>query len=433
MRSNFGFTAVSVASRLLVSTVLFLLLARLWGPSQFGTFSFVFSLCALLALIVDFGFPMYLLREIGANPTRAPVLIARSVKAKVLLTVVMISTAAGLAIALGSRTLPLALYLLLLLAAILLSYAEFSIAPLRAVGRYDLEAYLATGGNALQFLLAGGTAWAGGSPSAVAGAIVISRVAYVSASWLTLSRVIEFPPARGESSRSVLATLRELWPYGVDGALTSIWGFVDVVIVRILFGTHVVGLYSAGQKCVQGVVGLAPVVGNVMIPRLARKAALRAPDTWRLASHTGYLMVGLGVTFALPLIAAPHWVVEVAFGTKYAQLEQWLPWFGAVLLVRFTGAAFGVVLSAIGLPKKRVVGQVAALLTYFVCIAFIAINDLDPIATLIALLAAMTAMGSLYAVYLLAARRENALGIPTAMAKKPLRERLVIARDKEEE
>lgn len=433
MSKNFALTAVSVASRLLVSTLLFLLLARLWGPAQFGTFTFVFSLTALLTLSVDFGMPMFLLREIGADPANASALIARSIKAKFVLTALMILVAAVLAIALAPHTLPLALFITLSVAAILQSYAEYFIAPLRAFGRYDLEAYLAAVGNAVQFLLAGVTAWAGGSPTAVAVGIMVSRLAYASASWAVLSRLVRIPRAADDGT-SVWATLRELWPYGIDGALTSIWGFLDVVVVRILFGAHIVGLYSAGQKCVQGVVALAPVVGNVMIPRLARQATLRAPDTWRLASYAGCLMIAVGATFALPLIAAPRWVVDVAFGPEFAELEHWLPWFGAILLARFTGAAFGVVLSAIGLPKKRVVGQVAALLIYLGVIALIKLNDLSPVAVLYAMLAAMTTMGSVYAAYLIAARKSDFLGISaTAALEGPLTQRRVTARDKKEE
>ncbi len=185
----------------------------------------------------------------------------------------------------------------------------------------------------------------------------------------------------------------------------------------------------------QGVVALAPIVGNVVIPSLARKkASQRAPDTWRLAARAGYLMVGIGFAFALPLIAIPYWIVGVVFGPEFfSELGAWLPWFGAILLVRFTGAAFGVVLSAIGLPKKRVVGQVLALLTYLCAIVTIAMVDLHPRSALVALLIAMTAMGLLYAGQLLAARRSNYLAIPIAEgAKRSLLDRIISAREEKD-
>lgn len=411
MKRNFAFTATSIASRLLVSVFLFLLLARVWGPQQFGIFSFVFSLCGLLILSVDFGFSLYLLREIGADPSRAPVLIAEGLRAKMFLAASMVVLAAIVGVVLGADKVPVALYTLLLTAALMLSFADFCIAPLRAIGRYDLETVLATGGNALQFVLPGGVAWFGGTPVAVAIAIVASRVVYLLASWRMLARTVSLVGLK-QARGNVWTTLKRLWPYGVDGALTSVWSFVDVVTVRILFGAQAVGIYAAGQKCVQGFVALAPLVGNVMIPRLAAKAATRAHDTWRVAAQTGYLMAGLGFVSAVPLIAFPDRIVQLIFGPEYADLSTWLPWFGAILFVRFSGAAFGVILSAIGLQRKRVVGQLVALCVYAAAVLVVAVNGWSIEAALLALLVAMATMGSVYAMNLFLAKRGNIVDIP---------------------
>jgi O-antigen/teichoic acid export membrane protein len=409
MRRNFAFTAISVASRLLVSTLLFLLLARVWGPDLFGTFTFVFSVSALLMLTVDFGFSTFLLREIAADYDKAPLLIVQGLRAKLVLTAVMSAAAVILAIVLGSHALPLALFLLLLLAALLLSFAEFCNAPLRAIGRYDLETLLATAGNTLQFFMAGGIAWLGGSAVAVAGGMVVSRIVYLIASWRTLADAVPLLPLR-QVPGGVRTTLQHLWPYGLDGAITSVWIYIDVVAVRMLFGTQVVGLYAVGQKTLYGTGALAPVVGNVMIPHLAYKARRHARDTWRVAILTGLLMVGIGVIFAIPLIAFPDWVVNMLFGPDFSQAAKWLPWFGAVLLVRYTTGAFGVILTAIGLQRKRVVGQVLAVCVYAICLSIVATNQWGVEAALASLLIATTTMGIAYAGYVLLAKRGNNFG-----------------------
>ncbi|MDX1888203.1 oligosaccharide flippase family protein [Mycolicibacterium sp. 050158] len=410
MRSSFVYTAISIASRLLVSTLLFVLLARVWGPERFGTFSFVFSSSALLMLIVDFGFTTFLLREVAADPGNVAALIGRGLPVKYLLTAVMSTVAVGLAVGLGPSVLPPVLFVLLLLAALLLSFAEYFITPLRAIGRYDVEALLATTGNAVQFALSGGCAWLGGSPVHVAAAIVTARLLYLSASILAARRLLR-PLSWRPLSRDLRGTVRAAWPYGVDGALTSAWSFIDVVAVRVLFGVHAVGLYAAGQKIVQGVVALAPLVGNVMIPQLARKASTRASDTWRSAGAAAIGMFGIGFIFALPLIILPTWTTNVLFGSDFDMLSQWLPWFGAILLVRFSGAGFGVVLTAIGLQKKRVIGQLAALSCYVAFVVAIGVRHLGVEAALGALLLAMSVMGATYAVYLWLARAHDYLGL----------------------
>lgn len=361
MKRNFFYTAVSVGSRLLVGLLLFLLLARLWGPAQFGLFSFVFSFSALLVLVVDFGFAVYLLREVAARPDEAARLIAEALRAKLALMLMAFTLLAVAGWAIGPAALPPTLLAPLFLAALAMSFADFFVAPLRALGRYDLEAGLVTLANALQFILAGTVAWQGGSPMAVGWAMLGSRLAYLALALWATGKVVPQLRLRDRVANSPLSTLRRAWPYGVDGMLTTAWNQLDVVAVRVLFGTQAVGLYSAGQKIVLGVSALAPVVGNVMIPRLARASAQGDPRFWRIAAKTAALLIATGATFATPLLVWPDEVAGLLFGPSYAQLTTLLPLFGVVLLVRFGGAAAGVLMTSVGLQAKRVSAQVVGL------------------------------------------------------------------------
>ena len=149
MKRNFLYTAVSVGSRLLVGLLLFLLLARLWGPAQFGLFSFVFSFSALLVLLVDFGFAVYLLREVAAKPDQAHRLIAEAFRAKLLLMGIAVALLVAGAVLIGPTALPPTLLAPLFLAALAMSFSDFFVSPLRALGRFDLEAALVTLANTL--------------------------------------------------------------------------------------------------------------------------------------------------------------------------------------------------------------------------------------------------------------------------------------------
>lgn len=364
MRRNFLFTAISVGSRLLVGLFLFLLLARLWGPELFGTFAFVFSVCALLTLLVDFGFATFLLREVAAAPERAGDLLAAGMRAKLALCLLSLAAALAVALLLGPGTLPPALFAMLLTATVLMSFADFFIAPLRALGRYDLETGVVTVANSLQFLLAGGVAWAGGGVLAVATAMVVSRALFLAGAGAMLRRVLPAVAWRSAGGHTVRQTLRRVWPFGVDGMLTTAWSQLDVVAVRFFFGVQAVGLYTAGQKIVLGVSALAPIVGNVMIPRLARQSTTRAPGFWRTAGKTGLLMTAIGFAFAWPLMLLPQHLALVLFGESFAPLAPLLPWFGGVLVLRYVGASFGLTLTAAGLQRRRLACQVLAMITF---------------------------------------------------------------------
>lgn len=375
MKRNFAYTAVSVGSRLLVGLLLFLLLARLWGPAQFGLFSFVFSFSALLVLLVDFGFALYLLREVAASPADAARLIAEALRAKLVLMLMATGLLVGTGLVIGPVALPPALLAPLFLAALAMSFADFFVAPLRALGRYDLEAGLVTLANGLQFALAGTVAWQGGSPMAVGWAMLLARLAYLALALGATRRVVPQLRLGAPVAAGPWATLRRAWPYGVDGMLVTAWNQLDVVVVRVLFGLQAVGLYSAGQKIVLGIGALAPVVGNVMIPRMSRLAATGAPAFWSTAAKTAATMACIGAAFGLPLMFFAQPLADLMFGQSYEGLAGLLPLFGGVLLLRYVAASAGVVITAAGFQARRVVVQLAGLAVVAGLLAWLATTE----------------------------------------------------------
>jgi O-antigen/teichoic acid export membrane protein len=162
MKRHFAYSLVSLGSRLLVGLVLFVILARLWGPGKFGLFTFVFSFTTLLVLLVDFGFHLYLLREVARSPSQAAVLIADSFCAKLVLVAGTVAIGLCLFAAIGPKALPPSVVFPLFLTALTLSFSELFVAPLRALGHFDQEAIVVVLANVVQFVLVGVTAWIGG-------------------------------------------------------------------------------------------------------------------------------------------------------------------------------------------------------------------------------------------------------------------------------
>ncbi|PKO27657.1 MAG: hypothetical protein CVU32_02345 [Betaproteobacteria bacterium HGW-Betaproteobacteria-5] len=406
MKKNFLFTAVSIGSRLLTGLVIFVLLARLWGPVDFGMFSFAFSASALLTLIVDFGFSGYILRELGAEPDSAVRLIKDAFWAKLSLLLILLVVASASGYLLGTSVFPLQLALPLLLAAIALSFADFFAAPLRALGRYDAETGIVTSTNALQFVIAGSVAWSGGSPVAVAWAFFASRMFYLALAIHVLYRVIPSLSLGKSDATAPHLTFKRVWSYGIDGALTTAWGQLDVIVVRALYGTQAVGIYAAGQKIIQGVSALAPVVGNVMIPKLARQAKSGDSRLQRTALLTAGAMLGIGSLFAAPMLAMPEQVSSFLFGEKFQGLGQLMPFFALILALKYLAAGSGIVITSAGLQAKRVISQIAAMAVFAALITLIFYNELEIKYFLLAYALSVFSMAALYARQWLAFRQQ---------------------------
>lgn len=365
MTKNFLFTGVSIGSRLLTGLLLFILLARLWGPFEFGLFSFVFSLVALVVLITDFGFAGYLLREIGANPEKLPVLFSDGVKAKSWLLVPCLIVSVVLMFALGEAV-PADLYIPLFIGGVLLSYCDFCIAPLRALGRYDIETGVVVSANCVQFILAATVAWNGGEPTHVAWTIVVSRVFFLSLAWLSLRHVAPLIQSY-RTGESIQRTFCRVLPYGIDGLLTTAWSQLDVVLVRALFGIQAAGVYAAGQKIVQGGIALAPVFGNVLIPKLSRLGASHITLEFKKESIKSIIIFSVvGVVLSFPLVFFSEQIASLMFGDDYIELPLVLKFLGVALLLRYLAAAFGVLLTALGLQRMRVRSQLTGLSLFLI-------------------------------------------------------------------
>lgn len=396
MGKNYIFTAISIGSRLLTGLVVFLLLARLWGPVSFGLFSFVFSVSALLILLVDFGFSGYLLREVGADPDSASALIRDAFWAKATLVFPLVIAAFAVLVTLEDDLLPRSLIAPLFLAAISLSFADFFVAPLRALGRYDVETIIVTIANGLHFVLVASAAYVDGSMEAVAWTFLLGRSIYCCAAFLSARRTVKGFNLSRHDAACPLGTFRKVWPYGIDGALTSAWNQLDVVIVRALFGVHAVGHYAAGQKIVQGISALAPVIGNVMIPKLSRLVAQHDKDFRRMARKAAAAMALTGITFSVPLIFLPLGISDILFSGKYPDLAKLLPYFGLILVAKFLAAGAGIVITSLGLQTSRVVAQLVGLATLGILTLTIKPWSLGLVMFLVSYLLSITLVATIY-------------------------------------
>ena len=320
MKRHFAYNLVSLGSRLLVGLVLFVILARLWGPEKFGLFTFVFSFTTLLVLLVDFGFHLYLLREVARSSAQAAVLIADSFSAKLVLVAGTIAIGLCLFAAIGPKALPPSVAIPLFLTALALSFSELFVAPLRALGHFDQEAIVVVFANVVQFGLVGLTAWIGGSVEQVAWAMFVSRGTFLLLAYRTIHKEVPQLVLRAPDARGAMETLRRVWTYGTEAILILAWSHLDIVAVRTLFGTEVAGTYSAGQKIVVGLGAVTAVVGNVMIPRLSKLAERQDLRFWKATRNTILTMSAIGAVIALPFMLMSGILIETLYGLQFRGL-----------------------------------------------------------------------------------------------------------------
>ena len=85
---NSVFYFISTLSRLVSNVVIFLLIARHYGPQLFGSFSSAHTLSMLYLLIADFGFDLLLTTEIAKNRENVSEIVNRFVPSKMVLIII---------------------------------------------------------------------------------------------------------------------------------------------------------------------------------------------------------------------------------------------------------------------------------------------------------------------------------------------------------
>jgi O-antigen/teichoic acid export membrane protein len=370
MLKNVVFMGMSTFVRLLTGVVVFVILARLWGPAAFGTFMFWSTSAILMALVVDFGFGQYMLRESGRSPERCRELTGEVLLAKLALALPVGVLALGMAVYFEFRSGMGLLVLLLAGSAITFSFSEFLMAPLRAVGAFHEETKIIVVANLTHFGLVAGLGWLGFGLAAVAGGFLASRLFHLVVAWRRLTRVIGRPTFPAGSGRSVRRTLRAGVPYGADAGLTNLYSNVDTLIVNAYLGPAAVGIYQAGMRLMQGANTFAPVLSNVYLAPIAKEGP-HGPAFPRLARSLFLSMLLAGTVAAAFFVFGAELVVDILYGEAYRDLTELMPLIGALLLIRYVAASSGVLLTAVGLQSARVYVISAALLVLLALAAWL--------------------------------------------------------------
>ena len=387
---NIAFMGASTLLRLIFGVLTFALMARLLGPNAFGSFMLLLSVATLLALIANYGFTPYLLREIGANSAIATKLINEVVSAKLLIC---------LAIAAGGLCALLFIdpgvrwgFLALLLAMLVESFTDLLNVRYRVTNRFSSEARIATIAAASQFLIVTSATYYQREITIVAIAFLASRLAVLLITWL--DQLQYFANLKPAPLRGALRKLKAAFSYACDLGLQSLIGQVDSLVLNHFAGPVAVGLHQAGMRIFLGGGQVANVLGNVFIPKLSglqNDAPLFNAQAHKLQS--AFLISG-GL-FGLTLATAATPIVHVLYGDAYTALIPMLPWFGLLFVIRFFAAAYGVLLTSAGKQTLRAKANIFHWFAIFLS-AWLLVPPLGNIGWILALLVGNLMLTAMY-------------------------------------
>jgi len=356
MIRNTLFMFTSTILRFINGVLLFVIMARFWGPEIFGVFMYPYTLAAILVILVDYGFNLQLVTDIGKNTHDAHRLTCQALIIKNLLVLIVAAVGLPLLILLKSLDGYRVLLVMLIFSFVLNSYGMLFNLSFRGMGRFDKEAIAAFWSNITAFLLIGGLVLFGQGPVTIALGFVFSKAFFGVLSWLIYKQLIGGAKFIYSPMRIVLKVLRDGFFFAAHVALGTLYFSVDTIIIKHFLGAENVGIYQAGLRVMVGCLILVDVLSNVYLSRMAKdsydRKALISLST-RMTRHC--LMIG--VFIFIFMIGFSDLIVKFIYGSNgFTKVIPLFPLFGVVLLLRYLGASYGILLTVDNRQVVRMVG-----------------------------------------------------------------------------
>ena len=347
------FSLITTIVKLTTGVVMFVVLAHIWGPERFGVFMYPFTIAGILVKVVDFGFLLQVARDVGRKPSDAHATMSRALGAKLILVVPAAAAAYVVALFLPGSNGFGALLALLLVDAMSNSFAQFLNIPLRALGRFDVEAKIAAFGNALVFAAVAAVALAGYGPLEAAGVMAACRALNLLFSLNAYRRVLGDSPRAIVERQSLRTSLWVGLPFGVHATVATLNMQVDTLMVQHFLGAPYVGLYQAGMRVLLGTLLVGDALNSVYLSAMAWASHDRL-ELSRLGQRMTRQLLTVGLFGFGCIIAAGPWVVHLLFGARYEALSPLLPLFGLLAFIRYGGVSYGTLLTLADRQAVRV-------------------------------------------------------------------------------
>lgn len=349
IRKHLTSSGVGVASSALGTIVVFLIVARMAGPSLFGQFGQAYATCAFLGILVDWGYPQRMLRDLPRYEREVGGIPLRTLYLKGLIAVTM--TAAGLAV-FWLTQMNMALFAVIWSGILLISFGNFFGAVNRGFERHGTDSrnlFAANlSGTGLAMILASAAVR---DPLFYALAFPVNGLIYLSLAWRLTAQLTELKREPLQWA-SLIIEIKEGWSYCTDVFTARSYGTFDVMILAALTPPISVGYYQAGQKLAQGAALMVQPIQNVIIPRLSRLPI--ASHAWSILSfRTIFGLLAMGGIVALAFATLGPSAVQISYGNLYQSLHSNIFIFGLVVLARFASASLGILLVSMGLQRVR--------------------------------------------------------------------------------
>lgn len=354
-RNFLSLSASEIISKIL-QLVIFVYLARIFGPFEFGNFGFALAFSGIVIIIADFGLTTLLVREISRNKDEEKKYFSNALAVKILFSIVTFSaTFLYLGFMDYSGTIMAVTYIMVLFM-VLQSFTDSFYSVFRAFERMHYDALIKVLRMVILSILIFATAVNNANlifvtlmfPITEFIVLVISSMLYVRF-FGRLTIKFDFGFIRN--------LIRKSSPFCLSLVFTSLLLYVSNIMLQKMRGSAEVGVYTAAFNILIGITFIPLMYSNAVFPVFSRYF-IKDDSLLKFAYKKSFMYMAIfGFPMAVGIYIYAENIISLVYGSGYLGSITALKVLCFFVALRFINIISGTVLSAINRQGSRVASQ----------------------------------------------------------------------------
>ncbi len=345
IKRNSFFSFLSMSSRLVANVIVFWLIARIYGPGTFGTFTFAHTTATLLIILADFGFDFLLTTEISKARSQAAKIFQNIFSLKIIFSLVALSIM-WIFCLVGNYSnetkFSLWIFSFFLLFTTL---TNFSLALIKGFEKFSYESIVSLLINISLVITVVILSAFKSNILIIAAAFALTRLFGLIFSLYFCKKLVP-----DISFRIIFPKERELHQkvliFGFHLLFANLFFQIDTILLSVWKGTLYVGIYQAVFKLIILPLMIPDILNLTLLPVLSRLFVNEKEKAIRISYLMNKLLFFLSLPITLILFVYSEEIIHIIYGYgQYSASTLILKIFAFNIFIRFSFESFALILT----------------------------------------------------------------------------------------
>lgn len=357
LRNNSFLSLLSILSRLIPNFLVFLFVARIYKPDEFGMFSYAHTLSNTFLLIADFGFDVLLTTEIAKNKNRVSEIVSQFLTSKIVFVIVAVISMSAFIFLKSNNASEVILGFVFLFYMVFNSFSNFLISIFKGLEKFYYETKVSLIMNLSLLLLSFIFIYTTKNIFLVALAYSLSRLFAILSSSKFIRREVVLKFVKFTKNDFKEAIKKNI-VFGSLVILNNLLYQLDTLFLGVLKDNYNVGIYQSVKNLMFIPFIIPGIIYNSFLPTMSRLFKENINEWFSSTKIFFKLTLILSMIISVISFSYPTEIVHFFYNNKnYNESIIVLKVASIVILLRIISDFFGVMLITTEKLKNHILGS----------------------------------------------------------------------------